>query len=620
MSKRRQKARIQQPASAVPRQQQPSTPPKSQRGGARKMPWWLFAIPAIVMMVAMWSILSCFPETERMMEATNFFVWTPECLAQKMSTYPGASRLFIDWIVQFCKEPTCGFAIEAGMLGIMTLLAALLAPAWGRRTWMVWALVPAVAIMSFFLHRPMITLQAIFFFASLLAVGFTCRKCKEWVTTLVIASIGLLSVWLLSFPVAALMFVLMSLLLLTVKGRGSRLGLVNIILPLCFIVLTVIFVKLWSSSYYFIAYDFRWWFIADSDGQELAVLLMLAIPVVLMFVPLKGSHLFHLGITLAVAIVAAIVCYNRATGDERMQQSEEVYRFSHLADQGEWQQLLSEINSLGAIDNNVYLQFALLAEARLGTLTSNLFLYPINSPESFCPRLEDKPLACDFCRIFYRELGTLDEAFHEAFQYGMLVQRSSGFCAASLRHMAEYSVQMGDRPLAEKYIYLLERTSNNDELAVRLREQLANTPVRPDSMAMRGDYFVKANALTSEMAHALDYDRSNKAVRDYLLCSLLLTKQIELFKTVLNDFDSDFSGSELPRAYAEAAAMINHLQPAALSPQLRYSLDIDRQFEQFTQLHNSGQDDSDFRGTFWYYFVYAQTPPQQNWIQQSQSS
>ena len=217
-------------------------------------------------------------------------------------------------------------------------------------------------------------------------------------------------------------------------------------------------------------------------------------------------------------------------------------------------------------------------------------------------------------------MGFYDEAFHQAFQYGMMVSRTSGFCAASLRHMAEYSVCQGDSLLAEKYLYLLERTSNNGEFVAEQRQLLTNSKAAPDSTALRADNFAKAYDFTSEMAHFLDYERNNRPALDYLLCSLLLTKRLELFKTVLNEFADRYEGARLPRAYAEAAAMISHLQPTSLSPALQYAPEYDRQFEQFIQLHNSGQDDSAFRGTFWYYYVYAQIPPQQEWIQQSQSS
>ena len=586
------------------------------------VPWWLLAVPAVAVVVYMWLALSCFPETERMMEALNFFVWTPECLAQKLAAYPGGTRIAADWLVQFCKEPSVGVMIESLLLGLMTLLAAIVPKAWGRKAWVPFSIVPAVGLAFIALHRPSVSIQGIFFFAALVAAGYAYRKCRPAIFLAVVAVVGMASVWIVSFPVAVVLMSGMTVLQFVVKGRdaGKCMRVASLMLPILLVVLTIVFVKVSSSWLGFIPIAERWWHIPDVDGSVLGLVLLLAAPVAMMFVPLKGGVVFHCCLTIALSIVAGVVCHSHITDNEQSQQSEVVYRYSAMAERGEWQALLSDIGSRDAIENNVHLQFALLAEARLGTLPENLFLYPINSPETFCPRLETNPLSSDFCRIFYREMGFYDEAFHQAFQYGMMVSRTSGFCAASLRHMAEYSVCQGDSLLAEKYLYLLERTSNNGEFVAEQRQLLANSKVTLDSTALRADNFAKAYDFTSEMAHFLDYDRNNRPALDYLLCSLLLTKRLELFKTVLNEFADRYEGARLPRAYAEAAAMISHLQPTSLSPALQYAPEYDRQFEQFIQLHNGGQDDSAFRGTFWYYYVYAQIPPQQEWIQQSQSS
>ena len=619
MSKRRQNNRMRQQAATSPKA---VAALKSAGRSEAMVPWWLLAVPAVAVVVYMWLALSCFPETERMMEALNFFVWTPECLAQKLAAYPGGTRIAADWLVQFCKEPSVGVMIESLLLGLMTLLAAIVPKAWGRKTWVPLSIVPAVGLAFIALHRPSVSIQGIFFFAALVAAGYAYRKCRPAIFLAVVAVVGMASVWIVSFPVAVVLMSGMTVLQFVVKGRdaGKRVRVASLLLPVLLVVLTIVFVKLSSSWLGFIPIAERWWHIPDVDGSVLGLVLLLAAPVAMMFVPLKGGVVFHCCLTIALSIVAGVVCHSHITDNEQSQQSEVVYRYSAMAERGEWQALLSDIGSRGAIENNVYLQFALLAEARLGTLPENLFQYPINSPEIFCPRLETNPLSSDFCRIFYREMGFYDEAFHQAFQYGMMVSRTSGFCAASLRHMAEYSVCQGDRLLAEKYLYLLERTSNNGEFVAEQRQLLANSKATPDSTVLRADNFAKAYDFTSEMAHFLDYDRNNRPALDYLLCSLLLTKRLELFKTVLNEFADRYESARLPRAYAEAAAMISHLQPTSLSPALQYVPEYDRQFEQFIQLHNGGQDDSAFRGTFWYYYVYAQIPPQQEWIQQSQSS
>lgn len=594
----------------------------SAQKGKGMLPLWLPVVPALIIGEALWLGLSAFPEMERMMEALNFFVWTPEFVVQKLATYPGITTLVNDWLLQFCKNPSIGIAIEAILLSLMTLFAAFLPFAWGRKGWAISALVPAVGISCISPHCPSMVMQAIFFFVALIAFGVVCRKCRHWLASLVIVITGLLSVWILAFPIAVCLFVLMTLLQMPIKSHGSSkwLAIVNIVLPLMWIAITIIFVKWSSITLGFIALDMRWWYMADCVGDEWIMLLLLIAPLAAMYIPCKLKTLWQFILTIVASVVAAVYLYLHITDNEQSRQSEEVYHFSSLAERGEWQELLSEINGKGAIENNLYLQFALLAEARLGTLADNLFLYPINSPEVFCPRLHDTPINRDLCRIFYRELGFIDEAYHQAFQYGVMASRTNGFCAASLRHMAEYAVKMGDKPLAEKYIYLLERTSNNDELAKQFRAQLAQAEVKTDSVPLRANNFVKAYAFTSEMAHFLDYDRNNRAALDYLLCGLLLTKQLELFKTVLNDFVDVYKDNPLPRAYAEAAAMIHYLQPMALSPDLHYDTNYDEQFRQFTELRNAKADDSAFRGTFWYYYVYAQIPPMQNWIDQSQSS
>ena len=594
-----------------------------------------YAIPALVIFLFLWAALANYPESARMMEKLNFFVWTPEFLSLKLGEYPGLNALLTTWLLQFFKDGA-GVIIEAGLLALLTLLAALTPRAWGRSSWTTFSLIPAVGLAFLCLHRPSATLEGIFFFSSLIAVGYVCHHGRPWMTTVVIALVGILSFGFAAFPVTLLLMLSLAVLqglrlkpsLRAVRANPSTLkpkfSILNLLLPLLFIVLTVVVVKVLSEHQGFIPFDRRWWFVPEIGDNVTELLLLFAAPVVLMLVPTFGKSLVQAVVNAVVSIIVGLVCYNHIADNEGYQVSEDFYHYSALAEQGEWQQLLSDINEKGAIQNNVYLQFALLAESRLGTLPEHLFLYPINTPETFCPRLESSPASCDFCRIFYRELGFLDEAFHQSFQYGMMASSSCGFCAYSLRHMAEYTVQMGDSLLAEKYLYLLERTSNNGDLVAELRSKLQSSKAEPQtsnpSVPLRGDNFTMAHAFPSEMAYHLDADPTNRAALDYLLCSLLLTKRLQVFNTVLTDFADIFKGASLPRAYGEAACMIYHLQPAALSSSLCYDPELNAQFEEFTRLHNAGQDDSAYRGTFWYYYVYAQIPPQQEWIQQSQSS
>ena len=583
----------------------------------------ILLLPALLIFLSVAAGLSHYPNSERMMEYLNFFVWTPEHLSLRLSMHPGLNSMLTAWLVQFFKSAAVGIVMEAALLALMTWLAAMVAKAWGRRSWTAFALIPAVGMVWLFLHKPSVTLEGIFFFGSLVAVGYASRKCRWWVTSLVICAVGLLSFWFIAFPVTVLLMVLLAALAaLTLHSKqtiNSKLSTINLILPLLFIGITALGIK-WSSDHLgFIPFNNRWWYVPEVREYVTELLLLLAAPVVLMFVPCVGKPKLQMVINIAVCVVAGLCCYNHITDNEGYQVSEKVYRYAALADRGEWQELRDDVNSNESIDNNIFLQYALLAEARLGTLPDNLFLYPINSPELFCPRLENQPPASEFSRVFYRELGFLDEAFHQAFQFGMMASPACGFCAGSLRHMAEYSVEMGDKPLAEKYLWLLERTSNNGDFVAEQREKLDKSVGQDSGVPHRGGCFTMAFAFNTEMVQHVENNRDNKAALDYLLCGLLLTKRLEVFRIVLNEYADKYKDAPLPKAYAEAAAVLRLVNPSGLAPELHYDPAIDEQLKEFNKAH-AAQNDASFRGTFWFYYFYAQIPPQQEWISQSQSS
>ena len=62
------------------------------------------------------------------------------------------------------------------------------------------------------------------------------------------------------------------------------------------------------------------------------------------------------------------------------------------------------------------------------------------------------------------------------------------------------------------------------------------------------------------MAHLLDYDKDNRLVLDYLLCGLLLTKNLEIFKTVLTDFQDYFKKGKILKiqtTYRNSQELVN---------------------------------------------------------------
>lgn len=593
-----------------------------------KLHWSIAFVPMLTVFLCVWYSLVCFPYTQSMMEQLNFYVNTSEFVGSKLAESPGLNGLLSSWLLQFFHNSNVGAAIEAMLLSLVCLLASLVPVAWHNTVYgltrkasgplVLLAAIPAMGLLLFFMHKVELYLEAVCFFGLLCLAGLAARSRVRPLFFVVVTFMGGVSFGMMSFPLTVLLMVLLAVFVFIADrkmgapcGGGVFMRYSRTVIPLLLVGVVAAFTEYSSTSWSFIPVERRWWHIAGCDDMVLLALSLMLIPMLLMFVPHVRKVRRQITLEVLACVVLGVCCRYGIVGNEEYQTSEKVYRYADYAENGKWQNLLDEIQGNGDNTNVFFMQCALLAEAKLGTLSDNLFSYPINTPELFCPRYENKPYSIDFCRVFYKELGVYDEAFHQAFEYGMKVSATSGFCFASMRHMTEYAVRQGDRRLAEKYLSLLEKTSCHADFVARQRGLLKSRYEGKEQL--RGTDFIRSSSFNSEMAHLLDYDKDNRLVLDYLLCGLLLTKNLEIFKTVLTDFPDYFKKTTLPKAYAEAAAMINHLKPGVLGDVIRYSSDYDRQFEQFLSLHNSKQDDSAFQGTFWYYYVYAEIPSLSDW-------
>lgn len=583
-------------------------------------------VPTVVVFLTALLSFICYPEAIKLMEQQDFFVATRDHFLMSLSDYPALNYLITQWLLQFFANPMTGAVLEALLLALLTLFATLLPIAWAEcfrgkaGIPNLAAVIPAFGLIIFCYHSVFNEIEGLFFFFALCVVGFSGRIKARWPQLLGIVLVGLLSLGFVSFPMSALLMVII-LLLSTPKILQTKSTLwrsLYTLLPLVMIGVVALGVMLWSKDIAFVSFSRRWWNVGGDEDVVLCCMLLSALPVALGFVPQGRMSGLRIMLETTLVLIIAVSVYFCISKNEEKQALEDVLVCRSLAEDAKWPELLDKIKGKGAITNNRDLHFALLAEARLGTLADNLFSYPINTAEEFCPRLEKSLPSVDFCRIFYREMGIYDEAFRRAFEYGMMISRSTGFCFASLRQMAEYCVKQGNKPLAEKYLYLLSRSSCHADFVAEQRRLLENAPTVIDSV--RTDNFVKAFPMNKEMAHLLDYDHNNLAVVNYLLCGLLLSKQLEAFKTVLSDYVHVFGKGRLPRAYAEAAAMINYLSPGIWAGKITYDPEYDRRFAEYVTLHNNKQDDTAFQGTFWYYYSYASIPPLREWQDQAHDS
>lgn len=91
----------------------------------------------------------------------------------------------------------------------------------------------------------------------------------------------------------------------------------------------------------------------------------------------------------------------------------------------------------------------------------------------------------------------------------------------------------------------------------------------------------------------------------------MIDHRIDEFGIILNGFPL-YQGKELPKAYAEAAALLT-AQGKNLRPRFKYSTDYDDNFRRFYKAgtkKNPTEQDVEFvnqyRGTYWYNFFFTQ--------------
>ena len=243
-----------------------------------------------------------------------------------------------------------------------------------------------------------------------------------------------------------------------------------------------------------------------------------------------------------------------------MNQEEQVCSYVLLADEKKWDELLQTLGKDGNLNTPLGMRYALLAESALGRLPQKLFTYPIRSAEKLLFRGDRSPLMCQFNRQFYENLGIYDEAFHQAMEYG--THQQDGCCLASLRQLTDYALEQGDWQVAEKYLAILDEAwlqggfvEQRRARLLGVKEQAQKAEAENDSLAMvplRGESFVGLYPLRSELVRLAYYhEGDDQKTVDYLLCVILLEKNLQTFYSVLTQFPN-YQGRALPQAYQEA--------------------------------------------------------------------
>lgn len=285
-------------------------------------------------------------------------------------------------------------------------------------------------------------------------------------------------------------------------------------------------------------------------------------------------------------------------------------RLEHWAELRQWERIDRALppGQTGIGSDARLLRYALLAVSEKQQLPDRLFQYPVGAPDCFFFERIDVAFCRDFNSVFFSCLGIMNEAIHQAFQGAIL--EKPGMTFLNFRRMIDWNIRIGNYRAARKYLDILARSSYHMNWVKNRRERLADLSVRHPETDGADDeekaFFVGVHPFLSDMARVVDRNPENQRAVHYLLCGILITKNLNQFAQVFSICYPHFSSQRIPRHYEEALAMYSQKDPQVLA---RYPVSKERigEFNDFCRLLQGGKMyegllQTRYGNTFWYYF------------------
>lgn len=540
-----------------------------------------------------------FPSTLQIMEGEDLFLLTKEFTTEVLTRHQGITAYLQDFLTQFFYLPWIGALIYTLVISASILLAFLTLKKHGKSDlyWITFISALGIAYFSF----PFFDIQLNFlFFTGFLYVHSIIKS--PVARSIYIILLPLLAFGFITWYECALLFVIFLTWELLNRTKTYPCIIAAVALIFCFFV-----PRLWSDFIKFVPFTERP-FAGLTDPLNAKILTAFLLTAFACIIPLtkKLPKLIGYAIT-PIAIIGFVVLM---LSHKDLKFAERTNKISLLADQKDWYGIISEIPYEDAIESKVLMDYMLLALNATGNMAQNLFSYPINSPELFLFRHDQRPFYVNFNRQFYENIGIWDEAFHQAFEYGVTQRENE--CFKSLRFKTDYALNSHDFGVARYYINLLSKSLTNTTFvesrkALLKKLEAANSKGNFKLPPYRSDTFVGAYRMASEMFRLFERYPQNKKLLDYVLCSLLLNKEIDKFGIILGHFNL-YKGQELPRPYAEAIAVLASRDSTAHTI-AEYDHTLDQYFMDFVEKSKQKQNISEYASTYWSYLMFRQVAP-----------
>ncbi len=310
---------------------------------------------------------------------------------------------------------------------------------------------------------------------------------------------------------------------------------------------------------------------------------------------------------LALVFVGLGLCFYRMYPAER----EVFYRLDQAVQQGKWERALLVAQGIKEpTREEMYL--ICLALACNDQIGDRLFDFPVWGLGClYLPRDMDYQTNVIGGEFYYR-LNIPNEGIHWIFQASVGTPQGMDF--RCLRRLVDLNIQKRDFAVAEKYLSVLEHSSNHRQWCAGKRVELEAVARDTLNFFADRDFFIGGRPFLSDMARVLDAGKSKSLTLNYVLCGLLLNKELEKFCRIFTHFYSYGPDVRLPRAYEQALLVAMDFQhESVMEKNWGVSVESARAYSDYMTIFQRYQGNKEeakkmlwrFKNTYWYYLHFV---------------
>lgn len=245
-----------------------------------------------------------------------------------------------------------------------------------------------------------------------------------------------------------------------------------------------------------------------------------------------------------------------------------------------------------------------LAQARKGNLADSLLCYPVKDLGTLTKISDKSPLSViNMMNELYYVLGDMTYAERAAMMNNVFSPQNRN--VRMIKRLAEINLISADTLAALKYLRILSKTyayknwalnhmpesmSSQTEKRINIKKQLINQ----QNTIRIGD-----NCRTI-LIELLESNFNNLVALDYLLCTDLLLKDLDNFKSDYDNYCFNIGKPRLKVLYQQALMIYLAGTTASEEEWEKYIFDYD-QMERFKK-YNQSRGNPQFADTYWYYF------------------